>query len=293
MRATTMKTIQRFSLSLLVAALATASPAQAAGLKNANPVASIPGASITVASTTSTDNSGLFAELLPKFEAASGIRARVVAVGTGAALRLGQHGDADVLLVHARDAELKFVAAGYGVNRREVMANDFVIVGPLDDPAGIAGGTDAVAALTAIAKSKSRFTSRGDDSGTHKAELKLWRATGLDPAATRQRWYLEVGAGMGATLNVAAGRSAYALTDRATWLAFKNPGDLDIVVQGDVRLKNIYGVMMVNPARHPHVNQSAGSAFIDWIVGPAGQRAIADFRIKGQQVFFPLVMPGS
>ena len=283
MRATTMKTIQMLGLSLLVAALATVSPARAAGQKN----------SITVASTTSTDNSGLFAELLPKFEAASGVSVRVVAVGTGAALRLGQHGDADVLLVHARDAELKFVAAGYGVNRREVMANDFVIVGPLDDPAGIAGGTDAVAALTAIAKSKSRFTSRGDDSGTHKAELKLWRATGLDPAGKRQRWYLEIGAGMGATLNVAAGRNAYALTDRATWLAFKNPGDLHIVVQGDARLKNVYGVMMVNPARHPHVNQTAGNAFIDWIVGPAGQRAIADFRIKGQQVFFPLVTPGS
>jgi len=283
MRMTTMKTIQMLSLSLLVAALLAVSPARAAELKS----------SITLASTTSTDNSGLFTELLPKFEAASGIRVRVVAVGTGAALRLGQRGDADVLLVHARDAELKFVAAGYGIKRREVMANDFVLVGPAADPAGIAGGKDAVAGMTAIARNKARFASRGDDSGTHKAELILWRATGLDPAKNRARWYLEIGAGMGATLNVAAGRGAYALTDRATWLAFKNPGDLDIVVQGDARLKNVYGVMMVNPARHAHVNQAAASAFIDWIAGPAGQRAIADFRIKGQQVFFPLVTPGS
>jgi tungstate transport system substrate-binding protein len=210
--------------------------------------------SITLASTTSTENSGLFADILPKFEAAAGYRVQVVAVGTGAALRLGQRGDVDVVLVHARDAELKFVAAGYGVERREVMTNDFVIVGPANDPAAVRGGRDAVAALTAIAETKSPFASRGDDSGTHKAELKLWRASGLDPAAARATWYLEVGAGMGATLNIAAGRDAYALTDRATWLAFRNPGDLGIVVEGDARLKNVYGVMMVNPARHGHVN---------------------------------------
>ena len=249
--------------------------------------------SITLASTTSTDNSGLFAELLPKFEAASGFKVRVVAVGTGAALRLGQRGDADVVLVPAREAELKFVAAGHGVARREVMANDFVIVGPARDPAGVAGSRDAVKALTAIAKARSYFASRGDDSGTHKAELKLWRASGLDPARMRAGWYLEAGAGMGATLNIAAGRNAYALTDRATWLAFKNPGDLTIAVEGDARLKNVYGVMMVNPARHAHVNQAGAEAFIGWISGPEGQRAIADFRLKGRQVFFPLAAKGS
>jgi len=251
------------------------------------------GKSITLASTTSTDNSGLFTYLLPKFEAATGIKVRVVAVGTGAALRLGQRGDADVVLVHARDAELKFVAAGHGVDRREVMANDFVIVGPAGDPAAVSGTTDAVRALSRIAGAASYFASRGDDSGTHKAELKLWRIAGLDPAATRGKWYLEAGAGMGATLNIAAGRNAYALTDRATWLAFKNPGELRIVVEGDARLKNVYGVMLVNPARHAHVNQVAARAFINWMTGAEGQQAIAQFRIKGRQVFFPIAVSGS
>jgi len=251
-------------------------------------VADQTGTSITLASTTSTENSGLFADLLPRFEAASGIKVRVVAVGTGAALRLGQRGDADVVLVHARAAEEKFVAAGHGIDRRDVMANDFVIVGPSTDPANVAGSGDAVAALAAIAGAEIYFASRGDDSGTHKAELRLWAATGLDPAAARARWYLEVGAGMGATLNIAAGRNAYALTDRATWLAFRNAADLKIAVEGDARLKNVYGVMMVNPARHAHVNRAGAQAFIDWISGPAGQQAIAAFRIKGRQVFFPL-----
>jgi tungstate transport system substrate-binding protein len=255
--------------------------------------AASPGKSITLASTTSTDNSGLFTFLLPKFEAASGIKVRVVAVGTGAALRLGQRGDADVVLVHARDAELKFVAAGHGVDRREIMANDFVIVGPAADPAAISGSTDAVHALTKIAGADAYFASRGDDSGTHKAEQRLWNDAGLDPAATMGKWYLEAGAGMGATLNIAAGRDAYALTDRATWLAFKNPGELGIVVEGDARLKNIYGVMMVNPAHHSHVNQAAAKAFINWIAGVPGQQAISEFRIKGRQVFFPIAASGS
>ena len=242
--------------------------------------------SITLASTTSTDNSGLFAEILPKFEAATGYKVRVVAVGTGAALRLGQRGDADVVLVHARDAELEFVTAGHGIDRQEIMANDFVLVGPNDDPAGVKGQEDVVVAMVAIAQSKSYFASRGDDSGTHKAELGLWQATGLNPMAARPKWYLEAGAGMGATLNIAAGRNAYALTDRATWLSFRNPGELSIVVEGDPRLKNVYGVMMVNPARHPHVSQAGVKAFIAWLTGSDGQRAITEFRIKGRQVFF-------
>jgi len=281
-------------LSIIVAIVVVAIIAllfAAAGSKEA--AAASRGKSITLASTTSTDNSGLFGFLLPKFEAATGIKVRVVAVGTGAALRLGQRGDADVVLVHARDAELKFVAAGHGVERREVMTNDFVIVGPAGDPAKISGNTDAVQALTRIASAAAYFASRGDDSGTHKAELKLWEAAGLQPGTLKGKWYLEAGAGMGATLNIAAGRNAYALSDRATWLAFKNQGDLRIVVEGDARLRNVYGVMMVNPARHAHVKQVAASAFINWITGDEGQQAISEFRIKGRQVFFPIAASGS
>ena len=235
---------------------------------------------IVLASTTSTENSGLLADLLPRFKAHSGISVRVVAVGTGAALRLGARGDADVVLVHSRQAELDFVAAGHGVERREVMTNDFVIVGPVGDPAG-AAGADVPRALHRIAGQP--FVSRGDDSGTHKKELALWRAAGIDAAG---RWYLESGAGMGATLNLAAAKDAYALADRATWLAFGNRRGLGLLVSGDKRLLNVYGVMLVNPARHP-VKAAEGRAFMAWLMAE-GQAAIGAFRIKGQQAFWPL-----
>ena len=242
---------------------------------------------ITLASTTSTENSGLLAHLLPKFTSRTGIAVRVIAVGTGAALRLGERGDVDVVLVHARAAEDRFIAAGFGIVRRDVMYNDFVIVGPSADPAGIMGGRDVVAALRRIARARATFVSRGDDSGTHKAEMRYWRQTGIDPRPGSGRWYLEAGAGMGATLNIAAGRDAYVLADRATWLSFRNRGRLAIVVEGDPRLHNPYGVMLVNPARHPHMRRDDGIAFIGWLTGPEGRRAIASFRIGSRQVFFP------
>ena len=247
---------------------------------------------ITVASTTSTENSGLFAHLLPKFEAATGINVRVVAVGTGQAIRIARNGDADVLFVHDRAAEERFVAAGFGVARRDVMYNDFIIVGPRDDPAGIRGLKDATAALKRIAaanagRARIPFVSRGDDSGTHKAELRLWQAAGIDVAALSGKWYLETGSGMGATLNTAAGVNGYALADRGTWLNFRNRGDLVTVVEGDRRLFNPYGVTLVNPERYPHVKAADGQAFIDWLTSPAGQDAIAGYRINGQQAFFP------
>ena len=242
---------------------------------------------ITLASTTSTENSGLFAHLLPKFTTRSGIAVRVIAVGTGAALRLGERGDVDVVLVHARAAEDRFIARGFGIVRRDVMYNDFVVLGPGADPAGIMGGRDAPAALRRIASSASLFISRGDDSGTHKAEMRLWRETGTDPRPGSGRWYLEAGAGMGATLNIAAARDAYVLADRATWLSFRNRGRLAVAVEGDPRLHNPYGVMLVNPARHPHVKRDEGIAFIRWLTGPEGRAAIASFRLAGRQVFFP------
>ena len=239
---------------------------------------------ITVASTTSTENSGLFRHLLPLFTKQSGIVVRVVAQGTGQALRTARKGDADVVFVHARAAEEKFVADGFGVRRRPVMFNDFVIVGPADDPAGISGGSDAPAALRAIATSRSMFASRGDDSGTHKAERRLWNAAGVAPKGA---WYRETGSGMGATLNIASQLGAYALADRATWIAFRNKGILRIATEGDTRLFNQYGVILVNPAKHPHVKKAAGQKFIDWVTGPDGQRAIADYRVGGSQLFFP------
>ncbi len=242
---------------------------------------------ITVASTTSTQNSGLFEYMLPKFTAKSGIEVRVVAVGTGAALKIGERGDADVLFVHARDAEVKFIEAGFGVKRYPVMYNDFVIVGPKSDPAHIMGGKDAVAALKKIAASHNLFISRGDDSGTNKAELKLWKAAGIDPKPASGKWYQAAGAGMGATLNMTAARNGYTLSDRATWISFKNRQDLVIVVQGDDRLFNQYGVMLVNPKRHPKVKVAEGQAFIDWLVSPAGQQVIASYKLNGQQLFFP------
>ena len=247
--------------------------------------------SITLASTTSTENSGLFAHILPRFTAASGIAVRVVAVGTGQALRLARNGDADVLLVHHRASEENFVAEGFGVKRYDVMANDFVILGPAGDPARIAKSGDAPGALKKIAAAESPFASRGDDSGTHKKELELWRAAGTDPrtdtGAASGAWYRETGSGMGATLNAAVAMGAYALADRATWVAFANKGDHRVLVEGDARLVNPYGVILVNPVRHRHVKARDGQAFIDWLISEAGQNAIASFRVDGQQLFFP------
>ena len=242
---------------------------------------------ITLASTTSTENSGLFQAILPRFEQATGIAVRVVAVGTGQAIRMAQRGDADLLLVHHKPSEERFVAAGFGVERHEVMYNDYVLVGPQDDPAGIGGGSDAVDALARIAAQRVAFVSRGDDSGTHKRELALWQAAGIDVGAASGTWYRESGAGMGTTLNIASGMDAYTLTDRGTWLNFSNKGGLVVLVEGDRRLFNPYGVILVNPQRHPHVKAADGQAFIDWLLSPAGQGAIAAYRIDGQPVFFP------
>ncbi len=241
---------------------------------------------ITLASTTSTENSGLFAHLLPQFTLVSGIAVRVVAVGTGQALRIARNGDADVLLVHHRASEEAFVAEGYGLRRYDVMYNDFVLVGPRADPAGVRGRTDAARALGLIAGAGAPFASRGDDSGTHKKERDLWAAAGLDPGAGGS-WYRETGSGMGATLNTAAGMGAYALSDRATWLAFRNKGDLEVLVEGNPRLFNPYGVILVNPLRHPHVHAREGQAFIDWLISEDGQAAIAAYRLDGRQLFFP------
>jgi tungstate transport system substrate-binding protein len=239
---------------------------------------------ITVASTTSTENSGLFSHLLPIFTARTGIEVRVVAQGTGQALKTAAHGDADVVFVHARAAEEKFIADGFGVQRHPVMYNDFVLVGPQADPAGVAGGRDITAALAAVAARRAPFASPGDESGTHNAERALWQATGVEPGGD---WYRETGSGMGATLNTAAQMGAYALTDRATWIAFKNKADLAVVVEGDRRLFNQYGVILVNPARHPHVKADQGQAFVDWLISAEGQQAIADYKVDGQQLFFP------
>jgi tungstate transport system substrate-binding protein len=242
---------------------------------------------ITVASTTSTEQSGLFGHLLPAFTKKTGIEVRVVAVGTGQALKLGERGDADVVFVHDTPSELEFVAAGWGVDRREVMYNDFVLIGPKSDPAHVSGGHDIVAAYNVIAAAKAPFLSRGDDSGTNKAELRLWKDAGIDVKAASGSWYRETGSGMGATLNSAAAMSAYTLSDRGTWLSFKNRQDLAIVVEGDKRLFNQYGVMLVNPARHPTVKKEWGMAFIDWLTAPEGQQTIAGYKINGEQLFFP------
>jgi tungstate transport system substrate-binding protein len=249
---------------------------------------------ITVASTTSTENSGLFGELLPKFQEETGIEVRVVAVGTGQAIELARNGDADVLFVHHKPSEEQFVADGFGVERHEVMYNDFVVVGPASDPAGVKGSKDVVDALGRIAEAKAPFASRGDDSGTHKAELALWQEAGVDVADASGTWYRETGSGMGATLNTAAGMDAYALTDRGTWLSFDNKADLEIVVEGDPRLFNQYGIILVNPEKHPHVKAELGQTFIDWVVSPEGQKAIAAYKVNGQQLFFPNALaPGA
>ncbi|MCL5778268.1 substrate-binding domain-containing protein [Limibaculum sp. FT325] len=258
-----------------------------AGLGLAAPQAQAAERFIIVQSTTSTANSGLLDAILPAFTDKTGIEVRVVAVGTGQAIKNATNGDGDVLLVHAKSAEEKFVAEGWGVERFNVMYNDFVVVGPAADPAGIKGSADVVAAMKKIAAAGAPFASRGDDSGTHKAELKLWKEAGVDVAAASGGWYRETGSGMGATLNAGVGMGAYVLTDRATWISFGNKGDFGVAVEGDQRLFNQYGVILVNPQKHPNVKAGDGQAFIDWLTGPEGQKAIAGFTIEGQQLFFP------
>ncbi|WP_340108871.1 substrate-binding domain-containing protein [Pikeienuella sp. HZG-20] len=272
--------IRRHFLGLAIAALAAAgigAPASAA--------ADAP--FIVVQSTTSTQNSGLFDHILPTFTEKTGIEVRVVAVGTGQAIKNAVNGDGDVLFVHAKPAEEKFVADGHGVARFDVMYNDFVIVGPPADPAGVAGLRDAVAALTKIAEAKAPFVSRGDDSGTNKAELRLWKAAGVDVAAASGGWYREAGSGMGATLNTGLGMGAYVLTDRATWISFGAKGDHEIAVEGDPRLFNQYGIILVSPERHPNVKADLGQRFVDWVISAEGQAAIAAYTVDGQRLFFP------
>jgi tungstate transport system substrate-binding protein len=242
---------------------------------------------ITVSSTTSTEQSGLFNFILPIFTKDSGIKVRVVALGTGQALDMARRGDADVVFVHDKVAEEKFIAEGYGVKRQEVMYNDFILIGPKDDPAKVAGGKDITAALKKIEAAKAQFVSRGDKSGTHAAELRLWKMAGIDLDKAKGPWYKDTGSGMGPALNSAASMNAYILADRGTWLSFKNRQSLGIVVEGDKRLFNQYGVILVNPAKHPHVKKEAGQKFIDWLVSPAGQRAIAAYKIGDDQLFFP------
>ena len=249
--------------------------------------------SIVVASTTSTQDSGLFAHILPLFKAKSGIDVKVVAQGTGQALDTGRRGDADVVFVHAKALEEKFVADGFGVQRFDVMYNDFVLVGPKSDPAKVKGGKDILAALKAIEKAGSPFVSRGDKSGTHAAELALWKAAGLGPHDTKPAWYREIGQGMGAALNTSAAMGAYLLADRGTWISFKNKDALEIVVEGDKALFNPYGIMLVNPARHPTVKKVLGEAFIDWLLAAQGQNAIGSYAIDGQQLFFPNFEPAT
>lgn len=242
---------------------------------------------ITVASTTSTEQSGLFKHLLPIFEKESGIQVRVVALGTGQALDMGRRGDADVVFVHAKPLEEKFIAEGFGVKRYDVMYNDFVLIGPKSDPAKVGGGKDVLEAFRKIRAAQAPFVSRGDRSGTHFAELEIWKAAGIDIAKDKGAWYRDTGQGMGPALNTAAGMNAYILADRGTWLSFKNRADLSIVVQGEKRLFNQYGIMLVNPQKHPSVKRELGQAFADWILSPEGQSAIARYKINGEQLFFP------
>ncbi len=245
------------------------------------------GKSIFVQSTTSTANSGLYDYLLPKFHADTGITVHVIAVGTGQAIRNARNCDGDVLLVHSKPAEQKFVADGYGVQRFDLMYNDFVIVGPKSDPAKISGMSEVATALTKIAESETPFASRGDDSGTHKKELSLWAAAKIDPAPHSGKWYRATGSGMGATLNTGVGMGAYVLTDRATWINFKNKSDFKIVTEGDTAMFNQYGVVLVNPAKCPEVKSELGQTFVDWLLSPTGQAHIAAHKIAGQQLFFP------
>jgi len=242
---------------------------------------------ITLASTTSTEQSGLFKHLLPIFERKAGIQVRVVALGTGQSLDMGKRGDADVVFVHARPLEEKFVADGFGVKRIAVMYNDFVLIGPKSDPARVTGGKDVLEAFRRVKATQAPFVSRGDNSGTHFAELEIWKAAGIDIAKDKGPWYRDTGQGMGPALNSAAGMNAYILADRGTWLSFKNRADLGIVLEGDARLFNQYGIILVNPAKHPSVKRELGQAFIDWVISPEGQKAIAAYRIGGEQLFFP------
>jgi tungstate transport system substrate-binding protein len=242
---------------------------------------------ITVASTTSTEQSGLFKHLLPLFEKKTGIQVRVVALGTGQALDMGKRGDADVVFVHAKPLEEKFLAEGFGVKRFEVMYNDFVLIGPKTDPAKVAGGADVREAFRKVRSAQAPFVSRGDKSGTHFAELEIWKAAGIDIARDKGPWYRDTGQGMGPALNSAAGMNAYILADRGTWLSFKNRADLAIVLEGDKRLFNQYGIILVNPGKHPSVKREMGQAFIDWVISPEGQKAIAEYKIGGEQLFFP------
>lgn len=248
---------------------------------------------IIVQSTTSTQNSGLFDHILPKFTDKTGIEVRVVAVGTGQALKNARNGDGDVVLVHSKPDEEKFVAKGWGVKRHDVMYNDFVIVGPVSDPAEIAGLREAAEAFKKIAEAKAPFASRGDDSGTNKEEMRLWKAAGIDAKKASGDWYLETGSGMGATLNTAVGKQAYTLTDRGTWLSFANKGDFDVLVEGDPKLFNQYGVILVNPEKHPNVKAKQGQAFVDWLTSKDGQAAIASYKVDGKQLFFPNARPGT
>ena len=242
---------------------------------------------ITVASTTSTEESGLFGYLLPAFTRTTGIHVRVVAVGTGQALKIGERGDCDVVFVHDMATELAFVEHGFGIDRHEVMYNDFILVGPQADPARVGGGKDIVASFRKIAETQAPFVARGDDSGTSKAEMRLWKEAGFDPKTAGAGWYRDTGSGMGPTLNTAAAMDGYTLSDRGTWLSFKNKQNLTIVVEGDRRLFNQYGVMLVNPEKHPHVKRDLGDKFIDWLISADGQRIIAEFNINGAQLFFP------
>lgn len=270
---------QSFACSLAATTFGVLSPVGAAQAQS-------PEASITVSSTTSTEQSGLFGFLLPQFLKATGIAVKVVALGTGQALDVGRRGDADVVFVHDQIAEEKFVAEGAGVERVAVMYNDFVLVGPSDDPAK-AAGKDIVAGLKAVYGAKAPFVSRGDKSGTHAAELRYWKQASLDPATEKQSWYRDTGSGMGPALNTAAAMNGYILADRGTWLSFKNRQNLKIIVQGDSKLFNQYGVILVNPKKHPHVKAAAGQKFIDWLVSAEGQGTIAAYKIGGEQLFFP------
>jgi tungstate transport system substrate-binding protein len=262
------------SLAALVAALALAPNAAAQRF-------------ITVASTTSTEQSGLFKHLLPQFQKKTGIEVRVVALGTGQALDLARRGDADVVFVHAKAAEEKFVAEGHGVKRIPVMYNDFVLIGPKSDPAKVGGGKDIVEALRKVEAARAPFVSRGDRSGTHMAELQLWKTARIDVEKGNPSWYRETGQGMGPALNTSSSMNAYVLSDRGSWLAFKNRGDLTILVEGDNRLFNQYGVILVNPEKHPNIKKADGQAFIDWLVSAEGQKTIADYKLGGEQLFFP------
>jgi tungstate transport system substrate-binding protein len=263
-----------FALALCVGAAASLAPAIAQDR------------SIVVASTTSTQDSGLFGYLLPIFKAKTGIEVKVIAQGTGQALDTARRGDADVVFVHAKAQEEKFLAEGFGVKRHDVMYNDFVLIGPKSDPAGVKG-KDIETALKTIQAKSAPFVSRGDRSGTHSAELALWKQAGIDITVSKGPWYREIGQGMGAALNTAGAMNAYVLSDRGTWISFENRGDLEIVVEGDKRLFNQYGVMLVNPEKYPSVKKELGQTFVDWLISPEGQAVIAGYKIDGQQLFFP------